>query len=162
MHAVSVKGCCTCLAVRQTHGYIIRQYGLIVAKTRTAEALIESMPTTTHIAQSIWQSFFFFIYNCNISQGSSIAVQLTALYLVRSEEAWFSVCPEEIGKHIARRGVGLAKARGGRPLRIMDFCCGAGGNAVQCATMPEIEHVYANDLEEHEVRLFYFKMFFLM
>ncbi|XP_022707031.1 uncharacterized protein LOC111270855 isoform X2 [Varroa jacobsoni] len=68
-----------------------------------------------------------------------------------SEEAWFSICPEEIGKHIARRVVGLAKARGGRPLRIMDPCCGAGGNAVQCATMPEIEHVYANDLEEHEI-----------
>ncbi|XP_022663931.1 uncharacterized protein LOC111251537 isoform X3 [Varroa destructor] len=68
-----------------------------------------------------------------------------------SEEAWFSICPEEIGKHIARRVVGLAKARGGRPLRIIDPCCGAGGNAVQCATMPEIEHVYANDLEEHEI-----------
>lgn len=72
-------------------------------------------------------------------------------HLQLTEQAWFSICPEEIAKHIASR-LSKLRQRLGRPLRVLEPFCGAGGNAVSCARMAEVEHVYAFDIDPAETR----------
>ncbi|XP_018495423.1 trimethylguanosine synthase-like [Galendromus occidentalis] len=67
-----------------------------------------------------------------------------------SQTAWFSVSPEEISKHIARRVIALSR-RLGRKIRVFDPFCGAGGFIVQAAVMDEVSKVFASDINEYEV-----------
>lgn len=68
-----------------------------------------------------------------------------------SEVAWFSICPEEIARHIGRRIATLSRKLG-RKIRILDPFCGAGGNIVQAALMEEVEHAWASDIDGGEVQ----------
>lgn len=68
-----------------------------------------------------------------------------------SEVAWFSICPEEISRHIGRR-IAMLSRKLGRKIRILDPFCGAGGNIVQAALMEEVEHAWASDIDDGEVR----------
>ncbi|XP_018493643.1 trimethylguanosine synthase-like, partial [Galendromus occidentalis] len=70
--------------------------------------------------------------------------------LALSRTAWFSVSPEEISKHIARRVIALSR-RLGRKIRVFDPFCGAGGFIVQAAVMDEVSKVFASDINEYEV-----------
>jgi len=58
------------------------------------------------------------------------------------EESWFSVTPEAIAAHQARRLQGR---------RVVDGCCGAGGNAIQLALTSE--HVIAVDIDPLKIQM---------
>ncbi|XP_022645346.1 uncharacterized protein LOC111243688 isoform X2 [Varroa destructor] len=66
-----------------------------------------------------------------------------------SQQAWFSICPEEIARHIGSRLKKL-QLKLGRRIRILEPFCGAGGNAINCARMPHVERVYAFDIDANE------------
>ncbi len=56
--------------------------------------------------------------------------------IILDEEGWYSVTPEAIAEHIARRCAGAV---------VVDAFCGCGGNAIQFARHGK--HVYAIDLD---------------
>lgn len=64
------------------------------------------------------------------------------------EESWYSVTPEEIAKHIAKRCVTLNNTK-----RIIDAFCGAGGNTIQFALADPGVHVIAIDIDPAKIEL---------
>ncbi|OQR79415.1 trimethylguanosine synthase-like [Tropilaelaps mercedesae] len=69
--------------------------------------------------------------------------------LILSDQAWFSICPEEIARHIGSRLSKLHQQLG-RPLKVLEPFCGAGSNAVHCARMSHVGRVYAFDIDPKE------------
>ena len=70
------------------------------------------------------------------------------------KESWYSVTPEHIARHIARRmamGCPASSERGGR--RWIDAFCGAGGNAIQMAIHDPLGTVVAIDIDPRKVEL---------
>ncbi|KAI1284883.1 Trimethylguanosine synthase [Halotydeus destructor] len=63
------------------------------------------------------------------------------------EESWYSVTPERIAAHIARRCVK------GSPAIIIDAFCGAGGNTIQFALAHPTIHVIGVDIDPEKIRL---------
>ena len=62
------------------------------------------------------------------------------------DESWYSVTPEQVAKHHARRC--------GGPGRVMvDACCGVGGNAIQFALAGQCERVYAVDVDANKIEM---------
>ncbi len=58
------------------------------------------------------------------------------------EESWFSVTPERIAEHIARRIKGL---------NVLDAFCGAGGNLIQFAKF--CPKVYGIDIDKNKIKM---------
>ena len=67
-----------------------------------------------------------------------------------TKQAWFSITPEEIAKHMMSRIASLSRALG-RKIRVLDPMCGSGASAAQCALMEEVEQVFASDVLASEV-----------
>ena len=59
------------------------------------------------------------------------------------EESWYSVTPEEISKHIARR---VSDVFGDNKAIVMDAFCGCGGNTIQFGK--KSKKVIAIDIDE--------------
>jgi trimethylguanosine synthase len=59
------------------------------------------------------------------------------------EESWYSVTPEVLSKHHARRVGGADKI-------VVDACCGVGGNSIQLAKL--CERVIAVDIDADKLR----------
>ena len=62
-------------------------------------------------------------------------------------ESWYSVTPEAIAAHIAKRCSVV------RPLLLVDVCCGAGGNSIQFALLCPTARVLAIDISPAKVAL---------
>lgn len=65
-------------------------------------------------------------------------------------EGWYSVTPEVIAKHIAKRLV-VGKKEGS--MIVMDAFCGCGGNAIAIAQRPEVLLVVAIDSDRQKLEL---------
>jgi trimethylguanosine synthase len=65
-------------------------------------------------------------------------------------EGWYSVTPEAIANHIARRMVAGA---GNNGMVIMDACAGVGGNAIAFARRPEVSLVVCVDNDDARLRI---------
>jgi len=68
--------------------------------------------------------------------------------IVLDEEGWYSVTPEAIAQHIARRMV-----RGKSDMVVFDAFGGAGGNTVALCQQPEVKLVVCVDIELSRLRM---------
>jgi trimethylguanosine synthase len=73
-------------------------------------------------------------------------------------DGWFSVTPQVIAEHIARRLVGIDTTHGASRtsdcgLVVMDPFAGVGGNVIALALRPEVELVVAADLDAERLRM---------
>jgi predicted RNA methylase len=64
-------------------------------------------------------------------------------------EGWYSVTPEAIANHIARRMV----AGAGNGMVVLDACAGVGGNAIAFARRPEVSLVVCVDTDDARLRI---------
>jgi trimethylguanosine synthase len=65
-------------------------------------------------------------------------------------EGWYSVTPEVIANHIAKR---LVVSKKGGSMIVMDAFCGCGGNAIAIAARPEVLLVVAIDSDRQKLEL---------
>lgn len=68
-------------------------------------------------------------------------------------ESWYSVTPEAIANHIARRMVMTSTANKNEKMVVIDAFCGAGGNAIALARQEHVELVVCVDLDEEKLKL---------
>ena len=71
--------------------------------------------------------------------------------VVMDKESWYSVTPEAIAGHIAKRSAEVLTQNGGRPRVVLDAFCGAGGNAIQFAKY--FDRVIAVDIDPEKIAL---------
>jgi trimethylguanosine synthase len=64
-------------------------------------------------------------------------------------EGWYSVTPEAIANHIARRMV----AGAGNGMVVLDACAGVGGNVIAFARRPEVSLVVCVDTDDARLRI---------
>lgn len=72
------------------------------------------------------------------------------------QEGWYSVTPEAIAKHIAKRMVSsfaTAAAKGSRRMIVLDAFCGVGGNSIALAARSEVDLVIAVDTDHSRLEM---------
>ena len=161
---------CDAGQARRSPGAALRAFGVLVSNAAKAQEMIPRVEPCGQCGNTLFGEIRSLVQSTRTSkrdtgrktsgrnhlQGCKYFAQrfrLVSRYhgdLKLSEQAWFSICPEEISRHIGRRIATLSRQLG-RKVRILDPFCGAGGNIIQAARMEEVEHAYAFDIDGGEV-----------